>query len=134
MSLQVKYLLKADDKSFFVRSEQDNPTIYVSFLPQFAEDFQKGGKGIAFVGSNFVVGLFGTTDALKFEELEKICKDQSTKPIKVMKKDNVSFKFKEKGKKPINVKGVLQFMISGADFNVEKIAEWCSVEGLKEMD
>lgn len=60
-----------------------------------------------------MVGLFGDPTGINMEELEKVAKDLSSKPIKVMKKDNVSFKFKEKGKKPINAKGVLQFMVSG---------------------
>jgi len=34
----MKYLLKDDNKVFFVRSEQSDPTIYFSFLPQFAEE------------------------------------------------------------------------------------------------
>lgn len=51
-----------------------------------------------------------------------------------MLKDNVSFKFKEKGKKPVNAKGIAQFMISGADFKVDKLAELLSSKGLVEMD
>jgi hypothetical protein len=47
----------------------------------------------------------------------------SSKPAKVISKDKVSFKFKEKGKKEINVSGILQFMVTGADMNVDKLAE-----------
>ena len=47
----------------------------------------------------------------------------SSKPAKVISKDKVSFKFKEKGKKEINVSVILQFMVTGADMNVDKLAE-----------
>ena len=57
------------------------------------------------------------------KELEEVSKQLSSKPAKVIIKDKVSYKFKEKGKKEVNVSGVLQFMISGADMNVEKLAE-----------
>ena len=47
----------------------------------------------------------------------------SSKPIKKVKKDKVQFKFKEKGKKPINANGVSSFMITGADFDTGRLTE-----------
>ena len=58
----------------------------------------------------------------------------SSKPAKVISKDKVSFKFKEKGKKEINVSGILQFMVTGSDMNVEKLAELLATQGLLEME
>jgi hypothetical protein len=40
-----------------------------------------------------------------------------------MSKNTVQFKFKEKGKKPVSTSGVHQFMISGADMNVDMMGE-----------
>jgi hypothetical protein len=68
------------------------------------------------------------------KELEEAVKAMSSKPAKVIVKKNVSFKFKEKGKKAIDAKEVLQIMITGADMNVEKLAELLSVQGFKEME
>ena len=51
-----------------------------------------------------------------------------------MSKDKVTFKFKEKGKKPVNTTGVHQFMISGADMNVDMMGEMLKQQGLLEMD
>jgi hypothetical protein len=45
-------------------------------------------------------------------------------------KDKVEFKFKEKGKKPVKTEGILQFMITGQDMHVDKLAELLSVQGL----
>lgn len=47
----------------------------------------------------------------------------STKPIKKNIKDKVTFKFKEKGKKPINTAGLVSFMITGAGFDTGRLAE-----------
>ena len=51
-----------ETKTYFVKSDQSDPTLYISFLPQFAETFKEQGKGIAFIGDTFVVGLFGEKD------------------------------------------------------------------------
>lgn len=61
------------------------------------------------MGNSFICGLLGSKDLLNMEEFEQIAGSLSAKPIKVSKKESVSYKFKEKGKKPINVKEVLQF-------------------------
>lgn len=59
LSLQVRFLLKDEKKAYYVKSDQDNPTIYIAFLPQFALEFQKLEKGIVFLAPNFAMGLFG---------------------------------------------------------------------------
>ena len=57
--------------------------------------------------------MFGDPSAIDLEPLKKVAAEQSSKEIKVQQKDKVTFTFKEKGKKKIDVKGVKQFMISG---------------------
>jgi len=74
--------LKDDSKTFFVKSDQPDPTIYFSFLPQFAEEIQKREKGIVFIGSNYVLGLLGNPALIQIGEIEKLCKDHSTKDVK----------------------------------------------------
>lgn len=59
LKLQIKCALKDDAPLYVARSDQPDPTIYFSFLPQYAEQLQQKGKGIVFVGSNFVIGLLG---------------------------------------------------------------------------
>lgn len=61
------------------------------------------------MGSTYIVGLFGDAKSIDYADLEKTAQELSSKPIKGNKKDNVQFKFKEKGKKPIDVKGIIQF-------------------------
>jgi len=55
--------------------------------------------------------------------IEEQCAAMSTKPIKKMIKDKVTFKFKEKGKKPISAAGVCSFMITGEGFDTARLAE-----------
>lgn len=58
----------------------------------------------------------------------------STKPIKKNIKDKVTFKFKEKGKKPINTAGVSSFMITGAGFDVERLSELLDSQQIINLD
>ena len=52
-------------------------------------------------------------------ELEEAVKGLSSKPVKVVAKNKVSFKFKEKkATKEIVTSDIVQFMITGADMNV----------------
>lgn len=95
---------------------------------------KKGGKGLAFVASNFIVGLFGDASTIDIGTLQTVATGLSSKEVKVMSKDKVSFKFKEKGKKPINVTGVCQFMMSGQNMNIEKLAETLEAMGIKSME
>lgn len=49
------------------------------------------------------------------------------------KKNEVKFDYKEKGKKPVVTKNVLQFSITGSGFNVEKIYKMFSEQGVSEL-
>lgn len=117
-----------------MKSEQPDPTIYFSYLPQFAEEIQKREKGVVFVGDNFVVGLLGKPALLEVAKVEAVCKEHSTKEVKARTQDQVKFDFKEKGKKPVVTKGICQFAITGQDFKVEKIAELLKLSGALEME
>ena len=125
-----------DDQThpYFVKSEQADPTLYISFLPQFAEEFKVKQKGIVFIASNFLVGLIGNPSQLNMKELEEQVKQMSSKPAKIVIKDKVEFKFKEKGKKPVKTEGILQFMITGQDMHVDKLAELLTVQGLHNLE
>lgn len=51
-----------------------------------------------FYGDNFILGLIGLDkqeDLIK--DLEKVCTEMSSKPVKTAKKDEVKFDFKIKG-------------------------------------
>ena len=56
------------------------------------------------------------------------------KEVKVQKKNEVKFDFKEKGSKPIVTKEILQFAITGEDFNVDELGKLLSGEGVEELE
>jgi len=64
LNLIVKYVINSTEetKVYFVRSEQDSPTLYFSFLPQFAANLKDQGKGIIFIGDTFILGLVGVIE------------------------------------------------------------------------
>lgn len=92
-------------------------------MPRFAEDLKAQGKGIVFFGRNYVVGLFGDPATIELGDIEEQCAAMSSKAVKKNIKDKVTFKFKEKGKKPVNTTGIASFMITGADFDTGRLTE-----------
>lgn len=85
------------------------------------------------MGESFAWGLLGKPDALDLTPLENACKEQSNKEVKVVKKNEVKFDFKEKGKKAIVTKDILQFSITGDNFNIDRLAELLKGQGLEEQ-
>jgi hypothetical protein len=118
-----------------VSSEQDSPTLYFSFLPQFAQKLKDQGKGIIFFGNNFILGLVGSNEkADMVADLEVLCKEMSKKPVKSASKKEVKFDFKIKGQKPVVTKEIIQFSITGGDFVAEKISAVLKKHGVAEME
>lgn len=82
-----------------------------------------------------MIGLVGTNeDKTLASDIEAVCKEMSSKPVKAAIKDSVKFDYKIKGQKPVVTKEIVQFSITGADFNAEKIAEVLKNHKVKEMD
>ena len=123
-----------DFKLYYSISKQEAPTLYFSFLPEFAHTFKEQGKGLLFVGQNFIIGLIGNKDHDELvTKLEAACKEMSSKPVKTTKKADVSFKVKGQ-KKPIQTKDICQFNITGADFKEDKIVEILKEHKIGELD
>lgn len=130
----MKYALKdVEHPVHFTVSDQSDPTIYFSLLPQYAEELQKREKGIIFVGDNFVVGLLGKPTLFNVTALETLCRETSSKEVKARAQDQVKFDYKEKGKKPVVTKGICQFAITGQDFPIGRISELLKGSGVFEL-
>uniref|UniRef100_A0A7S3CS37 Alanyl-transfer RNA synthetases family profile domain-containing protein n=1 Tax=Strombidium rassoulzadegani TaxID=1082188 RepID=A0A7S3CS37_9SPIT len=137
LNLQVKFVLNSQGevKNFYVKSEQESPTLYFSFLPQFAHKLKEQGKGIVFYGDSFILGLLGSNEQKELvDELQAACKEMSTKEVKVTKKEDVKFDFKIKGQKPIVTKGVLQFNVTGQDFKAEQVVNILKKFNMNELE
>lgn len=87
-----------ESKLYFIKSDAPAPTFYFSFVPQYAAKLKEMGRGVVFIGENFVFGLIGhneNADMLKM--LEASCKQMSKKEVKTNSKNQVKFDFKIKG-------------------------------------
>ena len=135
LGLQMKVALSdAENHKFFVKSDQDAPTLYIGQLPQYAQLLKDKKKGVCFLGSNFVIGLFGEPSLINLDDIKAFVEKTSSKKPNVRVQDKVSFKFKEKNKAPVNATGVCQFMITGENLNVEKLVELLTVQGIVELE
>ena len=57
-----------------------------------------------------------------------------SKAVKANIRDKAQYKFKEKGKKPINVSGIANFMLTGADFDATVLAQLLESQGIVSLD
>ena len=92
-----------------LESDQPNPTIYFSFLKEHAESLKRSGKGVVFVGDNFLYGLLGRTD-VDIDGLLKVLKNFNP-DAKIKTQDKIQIK-KGKGK-PIVIDGIIEFNYIG---------------------
>jgi hypothetical protein len=125
LNLQIKYVLSDTEGTnlYYVQSDQDNPKLYFSYLPQYADKIKAKGKGVIFFGKSFVFGLIGDSkNGTLCDSLEALCKTMSVK-AKTVKKNSVKFDFKIKGQKPVETKDILQFSITGENFDSGKVVQ-----------
>ena len=92
-------------------------------------------KGVVYFGDSFVVGLIGNNASGDLvSNIEKVCKEMSTKQVKSNIKKDVKFDFKKKGEKPVVTKDICQFTITGAGFKGDKIIEILTAASAEELD
>lgn len=70
-----------------------------------------------------MIGLLGKPDLLNLEALEKICKEMSSKEVKVQQRKEVKFQTKTKGAKPIVTKDIVLVSITGENFNLNTLSQ-----------
>lgn len=81
------------------------------------------------------MGLIGNKDCDELvTKLEALCKEMSSKQVKVNKKADVKFDFKIKGQKAVVTKDICQFNITGADFKEDKILEIMQSYNVADID
>ena len=99
---QVRYVLDVTSVSCgYVRSSESDPTLYFSFMPNYAQELHGSKKGIVFQGNNFVYGFFGFEKEIGLEELKKLCGEGT-----VVKTQNSI------GSKKTAIKGILVLSIT----------------------
>jgi hypothetical protein len=112
LQLQLKCALSSDSKISAFESTEEAPTIYVSFLPAFADQLKAKGKGVIFFRQNFIIGIIGVPSNFDFSAFQKVA--AGSEEAKVQTKTEVQFINKEKkSKDKIVTKDILSFTIIG---------------------
>jgi len=94
-----------------IKSDQPNATLYFSFLGAYAPQIKHSGKGIIFVGDNFIYGISATKDAIDIEKLKGELLKKNDKP---QIKTSAEVKCTKPGtKEKIHVKDVQVFSYIG---------------------
>lgn len=103
MNLQIKYLCNVPDvKLGYAISEEENPTLYFSFLNPHAGAIKTAGKGIVYLNKKFIYGILSDKGDLDMVKLKEILAEGQEKKVNVLTKDKL-------GDKKNPVSGVLQF-------------------------
>jgi len=66
----MKCVLSGDANFGAFYTEEEAPTIYVSFLPAYADKLKARSKGIMFFRENYVIGLLGNPQDFNFEDFK----------------------------------------------------------------
>lgn len=122
LTMQV-LLLDPDSRYVFVRSDQESATLYISQIPQYAQRLKESGKGVIFVGHNWLYGLIGDTSGFDPQEeigavVDDIEKNEAEKKYEEPRKKaavrfnaNVTTKPKDKKEKKKKIEGVVEFTV-----------------------
>jgi alanyl-tRNA synthetase len=118
LDLSIKvHLLSPEPKLLLVKTDQSNPTLFISNMPAFAEEMKARGKGVVFLGKSFLYGLLGDAAAFDTKELaallatlgESVVAAGGKAPA-LMAKDALTVKGDKKAKtKPTKVTGICEF-------------------------
>jgi hypothetical protein len=96
-----------NSKVYYNLSEQENPSLYCSFMNNYAEELNKNKKGMIFYNEDFIYGMIGDPELLKEEDF--------TKFLNTNKKENVNFKYNTQKSismgKAKKINNIYQFMV-----------------------
>jgi len=127
LGLQVKCVLSSNNiKNGLIISDQDDATLYFSFLGIYAKEIKETGKGVVFVGGNFIFGLLGDPSTLKVDDLKNLTK------LDVKTKNDIKLTIPD-SKEKIDVKGILQFSAIGA-FDAKAVQEFFAANNFIKTD
>jgi alanyl-tRNA synthetase len=87
LDLMLKCLINDTKSSLvYVLSDHPNPTLYFSHLPQHANALKAAGKGVIFIGNNFLFALLGRPDQLDTEHIREFIKGKDGRSAQVKTK------------------------------------------------
>ena len=111
----------------FVTTDQENPTIYFSYLPPHAQALKDHGKAVIFIGETFIFGLLGNPGLLDVQALLPFLRNKGDKAVQVRTKD------KSKGKTGKAVEGVCEFSVLADEVKQTEVKEFLRAQGFAEF-
>lgn len=116
----MKFLLASPDIQVGVNiSEHESPSVYFSFLNNYAESLKALKKGIIFYNDEFIYGLIGNPSLLIENDFKKF--------VETFKKENVNVKYNSQSiisiDKKKKVDNIYQFVVI-SKFNVNQLSEF----------
>lgn len=117
MDYQVKFITSNTGVSVaYQQSDHDSPSIYCSFMNNYAEDLANSKKGVVFYNEEFIYGMIGDPTLLPEADfkifLETVMKEGSE--MKYKSQNSISVDKKKK------INNIYQFMII-SKFNVNAL-------------
>jgi len=93
ISLQIKYLANVDkiSKGYSI-SEEENPTMYFSFLNPHAKTIKESGKGIIYLNNKFIYGVLSDNSQIDLNALKNIINEGQEKKFTIVTKDKIGSK------------------------------------------
>jgi len=128
IALQIKYLSHVGtiSKGYSI-SEEDNPTLYFSYLNPHAKEIKESKKGIIYLNNKFIYGILSDAKQIDLSALKEIlAEDAGGKKVNVVTKNKL-------GSKKEQVDGILQFNVIGS-VNVEKVVAFLEKAEFQKLD
>jgi len=130
LELQLKYVLDNPNVVLsYIISDQDNATLYFSYLAQYASGLKDKKKGVVFIGNNFIYGILGTKDLISVEKLKAFLLQKNEK-AELKSRNAVQFT-KPDTKEKVNTTDILQFSYIGA-LDIAATTEFFQTHAFKE--
>eukprot|EP01016_Furgasonia_blochmanni_P018248 TRINITY_DN2078_c0_g1_i2.p2 TRINITY_DN2078_c0_g1~~TRINITY_DN2078_c0_g1_i2.p2 ORF type:complete len:450 (+),score=222.70 TRINITY_DN2078_c0_g1_i2:66-1415(+) len=130
LNLQVKYAIDSGSKLAFIRSKQENATVYFSFMPGHAPAIKDKNKAVIYLGEKFIFGLLAQAGQIDLEKLKALLAADGKK-VDIKTRKDISFQTEKK--ENIKVTDILQFTYIGP-LNTQQVVDFLKQSGYEELN
>jgi len=129
LNLQMRYAIDSDKKSCVISTDEQAPTIYVSFAPAFAAEFKAKSKSVVVVSPTFLYALCCNDAVIPQDKLKEILAKTNQKSD--LKTRN-SLEFEGEKKKKVKTEGIMQILFTGK-IEVKEVLQFLESQGILEV-
>ena len=72
LNYQIKSVCGSQNVLSFIQSDEEDPSLYFSFLNKYAQQLQESKRGVAFIWKCFLIGILGTPDLCDIQLIKDI--------------------------------------------------------------